>query len=113
VYNIETGCLVANLNSKNLVHNQSQVLDEQKISQIRCSSNGRFMCAVTHDGFIQCFDLDSSQLKAMKATSGLMKSSINSTANATAHRQISKPGNETTQRFKQKQNVSKVIFSIF
>jgi len=67
------------------------------------------MCATTHDGFIQCFDLDSSQLKTMKATSGLMKSSINSTANATGHRQVGKSENEIlTQRFKQKQNVSKV-----
>ncbi len=109
VYSMDNGCLLTNLNSRHLVHNQSQVLDEQRISQIRCSTNGRFMCATTHDGFIQCFDLDSSQLKTMKATSGLMKSSINSTANATGHRQVGKSENDLlTQRFKLKQNVSKV-----
>ena len=67
MYNIETGYLVANLNSRNLVNNNnSQMLDEQKMNGISCSLNGRFMCATTHDGYIQCYDLDSSHLKAMK-----------------------------------------------
>ena len=66
VYSIETGKIVANLNSKNITNNHSQLLEEQKISQIHCSLNGRFMCAATQDGCIQCYDFDSSHLKPLK-----------------------------------------------
>jgi hypothetical protein len=111
LYNIESGELVTNLNSRNIASNHSQLLDEQRITQIVCSSNGRFMCATTHDGCIQCYDFDASHLKSMKVTSGLMKSSINSTANATRQPQPVLPiasRAEEKQRFQQKQTVSKV-----
>ena len=67
VYNIESGQMVANLNSSNFTHNQSQVINEQKLSQVCCATNsGRYFCALSQDGFIQVFDLDCSFLKNMK-----------------------------------------------
>ena len=84
--------------------------------QIHCSINGRFMCAATHDGCIQCFDFDSSQLKSMKVTKCLMKSaSINSTHNATKQpKAVVYPSRANdSQRIIQKQNVSKVTRDSF
>lgn len=116
LYNIESGELVTNLNSRSIANNHSQLLDEQKIIQITCASNGRFMCATTQDGCIQCYDFDASQLKSMKITGGLMKSSINSTANATRQPQamvsIASRADDK-QRFHQKQVVSKVLVLFF
>ena len=67
VYNTESSQLVANLNSSNFTHNQSQVINEQKLSQICCAANsGRYFCALSQDGFIQVYDLDCSFLKNMK-----------------------------------------------
>ena len=66
VYNIESGLVVANLNSRNIVCNQNLILNEQKFNQVYCASNGRFLCATTQDGCIQCFDLDASPLRNMK-----------------------------------------------
>lgn len=97
VYNIETGQQACNLNSHNIVHNQSQVLNEQKISQIYCSSNSRYLSALTYDGCIQVYDLDFSPVKSLKATASLMKSSINST---NANTRLS---NETAAKEKQHQ----------
>jgi len=71
---------MCNLNSDSIVHNHSQILNEQKLNHIHMPMNTtRYFCASTHDGCIQVFDLDSSPIKTMKATSTLMKSSINST----------------------------------
>ncbi len=66
VYNIETDQFVFNLNCADLVHNQVQMLSEQKPSLIYCSQNARYLCSITHDGCIQVFDLDSSPIKKLK-----------------------------------------------
>jgi WD40 repeat protein len=79
VYNIDSGEKVYNLNSNRIVHNQSQTLNEQKIINISTSTNGRFLLGVTQDGCIQCYDLDAcSAMRSLKATSNLMKSTLNS-----------------------------------
>lgn len=67
VYNIESGQLVANLNSFTFAHNHSQVVNEQKLVQIVCPTNSaRFFCALSQDGCIQVYDLDCSFVKSMK-----------------------------------------------
>ena len=73
VYNIESGAHVVNLNSTNIVHNQSQILNEQKLTHIYCSPNGRYLNAITHDGCIQVYDLDHSPVKPMKVNITLTK----------------------------------------
>jgi WD40 repeat protein len=112
IYNIETGQMMINLDSKHLVHNQSQMLNEQKPSQIYCSANARYFCAITQDGCMQIYDFDLSPVKNLKATSGMMKSSINSTnansKNSNTTTQTKQEENKSLQIYKtNKQNVSK------
>lgn len=90
VYNIESGQFLSNLNSYNIVHNQSQIINEQKIVQIYSSSNSRYFCGITQCGYIQVYDLDCSFVKNLKATSSLMKSSINSTQSRSIEKQEEK-----------------------
>lgn len=74
LYNIETGELAFNLNSNSIVHNQSQILNEQKLTQIYLSPNSNhYMCTTSHDGCIQVYDLDFSQVKSMKVSLAFKK----------------------------------------
>ncbi len=83
IYNIETSQLVANLHTVHLTENTpSQIISEQKLIQIHLASNSRYLSAVSQDGMIQVYDIDScNAIKTMKTTSALMTKSttINST----------------------------------
>lgn len=69
LYNIETGQLACNLNSNSIVHNQSQLLNEQKLTQIYLPlGSNHYMCTTSHDGCIQVYDLDFSPIKSMKVS---------------------------------------------
>ena len=117
IYNIETSTLVASLHTHNnantQTNNPNQLLNEQKLMQICCSSNSRFMCSLTQDGIIQVYDLDCClAIKNMKATSNLMTKSntINSTTNKTTivGNEADKPLSRSFKQQKQ-QNVSKRV----
>ena len=65
-YNVESGQLVASLNSTQISHNQSQMLNEQKPTQIYAPTNGHYFSLISQNGYIQVFDLDFSPLKSLK-----------------------------------------------
>lgn len=69
LYNIETGQFMCNLNSNSIIHNQSQLLNEQKLTQLHLAlSSTRYMCTTSHDGCIQVYDIDCSPIKTMKVS---------------------------------------------
>ena len=109
VYNLDATerqqLLVATLSNQHIVHNQSQMLNEQKIAHLVCSPNARYLCAMTESGCILCYDLDLSPIKQLKATCHLMKSSINSTttnvkSHARTHEDVTKKKDATKKNAK-------------
>lgn len=67
VYSLERAQHVATLSSSSFAHNHSQVINEQRLTQIVSpTSTARFFCALSQDGCIQVFDLDCSLIKTMK-----------------------------------------------
>lgn len=107
VYNIETSQYLSNLNSFNIIFNQSQIINEQKIIQIYSSSNSRYFCGISQCGYIQVYDLDCSFIKNLKVTSSMMKSSINSTQSRSIEKQEEKKSFSINKP--KPQNVSKRV----